>query len=148
MTDAHTTTSSPKTVGGLAFSGTREAKIADLETQLAYEKKRLEADKNKKEIGGDLAPGEVGYVVLDEDGAPSGSITKEPPAPGTPCARVVGAHKKGGEVLTPSGAPIGLQMNPQPDMHDAGLVERNAALQHSKPATAHPAPAAAQAPKK
>jgi len=79
-------------------------------------------------LGGDLAPGEIGWVKLDEEGTPTGTASKEPPKTGDAeaYARVVGARPpKGEEVLTPSGAPITRHMNPDPQLWDAGMLARN-----------------------
>lgn len=43
-----------------------------------------------KSLAGDISPGEVGWVKLDEEGKPVGTVSKDlPPLDGEPVARVV-----------------------------------------------------------
>lgn len=109
-----------------------------------------------KQFLGDLKPGEVGWVELDDHGKPTGAATKEPPPPGKPVARVVGAIRSVfDEVTTPTGAPITKHMNPEPTLWDEGMLARNPVPGTATPpagatqAKAQPAPAAhSAAPKK
>jgi hypothetical protein len=79
-----------------------------------------------KNLAGELQPGEVGWVELDEEGTPTGPARKEPPPPGTPTAKVVGTlTTKMDEITTPTGAPITKHMNPDPELWDAGMLARN-----------------------
>jgi len=80
-----------------------------------------------KSLAGDLLPGEIGWVKLDDQGTPTGAATKEiPPVDGEPVARVIGSptHKYD-EIVTPSGAPVTKFMNPDPVLWDAGMLARN-----------------------
>ena len=79
-----------------------------------------------RNFAGDLAAGEIGYIELDEFGEPKGPALKEIPDPGVPVARVVGSPvRKYDEVVTPAGAPLTRNMNPAPDLWDAGMLARN-----------------------
>ena len=84
-------------------------------------------DDEIKSIAGDLAPGEIGWVELDDNGTPQGAVKRELPDPaGESVARVVGSptHKYD-EVVTPAGAPLSKFMNPDPALWDAGMLARN-----------------------
>lgn len=75
---------------------------------------------------GDLKPGDLGWIQLNEEGDPAGNATKEPPK--GPAARVyVPAPSDPPEMTTPSGAPITEQMNPSlPQPYaDEGMTQRN-----------------------
>lgn len=90
-----------------------------------------------KGLVGELKPGEFGWVKLSDEGEPTGAATKEPPAPGSGAyARVSAPNypKERDELTTPSGAPIMPHMNPNPDLWDAGLLERNPINGSPKPA--------------
>jgi len=79
-----------------------------------------------KALAGDLAFGELGYVELDEEGKPVGPAKRDYPEPGKPIARVVGfGPRHYDEVVTPAGAPLTRQMNPNPDLWDDGMRARN-----------------------
>ena len=95
-------------------------------TEEQIEERTFSADE-VKELAGELKPGQVGYVELDENGTPSGAATLEPPEPGHGVyARVVATSPyKLDEVTTPSGAPVTKHMQPDPTLWDEGMLERN-----------------------
>ena len=79
-----------------------------------------------EKIGGDLFPGELAWVKLDEEGTPQGPAIREIPKRDEVVARVFASPRAAWEdVVTPSGAPITKYMNPDPQMWDAGMLERN-----------------------
>jgi len=84
-------------------------------------------DDEIKSIAGDLGPGEIGWVELDDNGTPVGTVKRELPDPaGESVARVVGSPtRKYDEVVTPSGAPLSKFMNPDPALWDEGMLARN-----------------------
>lgn len=70
----------------------------------------------------------VGFVALDENGAPSGEVLTERPAEG-PYITVKGTTAATrDELTTPTGAPLTTQMNPDHSVVDPALVGRNSAL--------------------
>ena len=79
------------------------------------------------ELAGDLGPGEIGWVRLDENGTPQGPAERElPPAEEGPVARVAGSPKVAyDDIVTPSGAPVTKFMNPDPQLWDKGMLARN-----------------------
>ena len=96
--------------------------------------KTFDADEVKKHKG-ELKPGDLGWLKLDDKGNPVGSATKEPPDEG-PAARVyVPAAVNPPEMTTPSGAPITENMNPSlPQPHsDEGMKQRNPIDGHTEP---------------
>jgi hypothetical protein len=113
------------TVGGIKVASSHDERIAALEKELETEKKKKAAQIDPQMVVGELGHGEMGFLVLDEEGHPQGTATKEPPPVGTPAARVVGYNPTMDPIATPSGAPITEQMNPAPDFRDPGLEERN-----------------------
>ena len=79
-----------------------------------------------EKIGGDLFPGELAWVKLDEEGTPQGPAIRDIPERDEVVARVFASPRAAWEdVVTPSGAPITKYMNPDPQMWDAGMLERN-----------------------
>lgn len=91
---------------------------------------------------GDLKPGEMGWVKLDDEGKPTGAAVKELPKEGGAFARVmVPATKPADELLTPTGAPIMKHMNPEPLFHDPALLLRNPLPDSDGDKKAKPAPA-------
>jgi hypothetical protein len=82
-------------------------------------------------LAGDLQPGEIGWVKLDENGTPTGAAVRESPflggdTAGETWARVVGTTtRKYDEIVTPSGAPVTRFMNPDPVLWDDGMLARN-----------------------
>ena len=74
---------------------------------------------------GDLLPGEFGWVKLDEEGKPTGQVSREIPERGETVARVAGVLHSYDEVVTPSGAPLTKHMNPEPALWDDGMIARN-----------------------
>jgi hypothetical protein len=79
------------------------------------------------DLAGDVRPGEIAWIKLDEEGTPTGVATTEIPKTATESfARVVGAPSgKYDELVTPSGAPITRFMNPEAGMWDEGMLLRN-----------------------
>jgi len=81
-----------------------------------------------KSLAGDLAPGEIGWLELDDEGNPTGTATRQLPPPDDHkmWAKVVGSptHKYD-EIVTPSGAPVTRYMNPDPALWDEGMLKRN-----------------------
>jgi len=79
------------------------------------------------DLAGDLGPGEIGWVKLDEEGNPTGAATKEyPNIKDGPVARVIGSPKAAyDDIVTPSGAPVTKFMNPEPTLWDEGMLARN-----------------------
>jgi hypothetical protein len=79
------------------------------------------------DLAGELRPGEIGWLKLDEEGTPVGAATNEIPKTATESfARVVGAPSgKYDEIVTPSGAPVTRFMNPEAGMWDEGMLLRN-----------------------
>src|SRR5688572_7196012 len=79
-------------------------------------------------LAGDLEPGMVGWLELDEEGNPTGTATRKLPPPGDHkmWARVVGSpQRKYDDIVTPSGAPVTKYMNPDPVLWDEGMLARN-----------------------
>lgn len=76
---------------------------------------------------GDLEPGETGFVKLDEHGAPIGEAQKADPNYTGPRASVTRPAKHPEqEVVTPAGAPVMSQMNPEPSRTmDPAFLARN-----------------------
>jgi hypothetical protein len=83
-------------------------------------------------LAGDIGPGELGLLKLDEEGHPQGTVIKG--------NRVFEARHnsddfyttvispvvpKLDDIVTPSGAPITKFMNPDPVLWDAGMLARN-----------------------
>jgi hypothetical protein len=84
-----------------------------------------------KNLAGDIIPGEVGWLKLDEEGTPVEPVEMDYPflegkTQDQTFARVVGAptHKYD-EIVTPSGAPVTKFMNPEPTLWDEGMLARN-----------------------
>lgn len=79
-----------------------------------------------KEMAGDLMPGELGWVDLDEEGQPQGAAKRDIPDQDEVVARVFVSPKAAWEdLVTPSGAPITRFMNPEPSLWDEGMRLRN-----------------------
>jgi hypothetical protein len=83
-----------------------------------------------KSMAGDIQPGEFGWLKLDENGTPVGSVDRESPFLAGEAtetyARVIGASThKYDEIVTPSGAPVTKFMNPDPVLWDEGMLARN-----------------------
>ena len=119
-----TTPKGGKTTKALAYTpGQRqETQIGDPRGDTFLTKEEIEG------LAGDLGPGEVGYVKLDEEGTPTGeAVRKLPPAKDDQTwARVVGSPKVAyDDIVTPSGAPVTKFMNPEPSIWDAGMLARN-----------------------
>jgi hypothetical protein len=110
----------------LAIVHAHEARVKELELELESEKKHLADIEAMTAIDpGDLGHGEQGWIELDEEGTPISAATREPPPPGTLAAPVVGYYPIQAEPLvTPTGAPIKPNMQPQPDPRDVGMEER------------------------
>jgi len=82
-------------------------------------------------LAGDIVPGEIAWLKLDENGTPQGGLVRDYPVAegvleGETFARVVGASThKYDEITTPSGAPVTKFMNPDPVLWDEGMLLRN-----------------------
>lgn len=83
-------------------------------------------------LAGDIGPGELGILKLDEEGKPTGTVLRDKAIfearskPEEPYATVIGTPTvKFDEIVTPSGAPISKFMNPDPALWDAGMIARN-----------------------
>ncbi len=98
----------------------RDRKSAEDEDELAV----FSADE-LHEMRGDLLPGELGWIELDEEGEPTGEVSRDIPERGKTVARVVGVLHSYDEVVTPSGAPLTRHMNPEPSLWDDGMLARN-----------------------
>jgi hypothetical protein len=85
---------------------------------------KLKTESELKSLRGELDPGYQAFVPLDDKGNPSGPA--EDWEPGKPQAAVFAPPPHpSDELVTPSGAPITNQMNPNPDFGDVNLLERN-----------------------
>jgi len=74
---------------------------------------------------GDLEPGDIGYIPLDEEGKPTGAAISVMPTDGTLVAPVLAqAPVVYDELSTPAGAPITTMMNPIHSFYDPGLHDR------------------------
>lgn len=77
-------------------------------------------------LAGDIQPGELAHIKLDEEGNPTGSILRgivsgddiTAPVYGNPMVQF-------DDMVTPSGAPITKHMNPEPKLWDEGMLARN-----------------------
>lgn len=73
-----------------------------------------------------LGHGQVGWLRLDEEGRPTGEVLDEPPKDNQEFyAKVVGVKPVHDPIVTPAGAPITKQMNPDPQLWDDGMLARN-----------------------
>jgi len=87
-----------------------------------------------KGMVGDLAPGELAHLKLDEKGKPTGKVFREIPQKDDITAPVLApAQVIPDELVTPSGAPITKHMNPEPKMWDDGMLARNPPPDGGKP---------------
>ena len=79
-----------------------------------------------KSLIGDIHPGEIGHIKLDEEGNPTGAAFRDIPKGDDVTAAVYGNPAvQFDDLVTPSGAPITKQMNPEPKLWDAGMLARN-----------------------
>lgn len=79
-----------------------------------------------KGLVGDIGPGEIGHIELDEEGNPTGAAFRDIPGADDVTAAVYGNPAvQFDDLVTPSGAPITKQMNPEPKLWDAGMLARN-----------------------
>lgn len=79
-----------------------------------------------KGLVGDIGPGEIGHIELDEEGNPTGAAFRDIPGPDDVTAAVYGNPAvQFDDLVTPSGAPITKMMNPEPKLWDAGMLARN-----------------------
>ena len=79
-----------------------------------------------KSLAGDIQRGELARVELDENGTPTGPAFRDVPKADQVVAPVYGTPTVIlDELVTPSGAPITKQMNPEPVLWDAGMLARN-----------------------
>jgi hypothetical protein len=82
------------------------------------EKARMLTEEEADNLAGELEPGEEGWIPLDEHGTPTGPAQKGEPPKDQLAARVVApASPPRQAVMTPSGAPITKQMNPDPTIN-------------------------------
>lgn len=120
-------TTPSKTPGATTtYSAKKDSPVEDDEARKPHINTPLDADEVKGMVG-ELKPGELGWVKLNDEGEPEGAATRDPPTDG-PAARVYAtAPVIPLELTTPSGAPITEHMNPAagPPFLDAGLRERN-----------------------
>jgi hypothetical protein len=126
---AHKSTHS-KDGARLAEVHASEARVKELEGQIAQEKKRQEVihKLEGQDLNGEVGHGEKGWIALDDLGSPTGVAMEELPAAGdwAHLAPVVGYFPQELDTLvTPSGAPITPFMNPMPDPRDPGMEARN-----------------------
>jgi hypothetical protein len=100
------------------YSGTDEKKDPRGDTFLTHDE--------IKELAGDIVPGELAHLELDEEGKPTGPIFREIPGPEDVTTTVIApAQPRYDEIVTPSGAPVSKYMNPDPVLWDAGMLARN-----------------------
>ena len=79
-----------------------------------------------KNLAGDIGPGELAHLALDEEGNPTGRACRGIPDPDSVTATVIGTPTvKLDEIVTPSGAPVTKFMNPDPKIWDEGMLARN-----------------------
>jgi hypothetical protein len=81
-----------------------------------------------KSLAGDIQPGELGFLKLDEEGKPTGTVITDvrDVYDETPKATVIANRiPVADEIVTPSGAPISKFMNPDTTLWDAGMLARN-----------------------
>jgi hypothetical protein len=81
-----------------------------------------------KSLAGDIQPGELGFLKLDEEGKPTGTVVTDlrDVYDETPKATVIANRIPiADEIVTPSGAPISKFMNPDTTLWDAGMLARN-----------------------
>jgi hypothetical protein len=79
-----------------------------------------------KQLAGDIEPGELAHLHLDEEGRPQGTIFRGIPKPDEVSAVVFSSPRSQfDDLVTPSGAPITKFMNPEPVLYDAGMTARN-----------------------
>lgn len=79
-------------------------------------------------LAGDIKPGQLGFLKLDEEGKPSGSVVTElkDVYDESPKASVIANPQHvWDDIVTPSGAPVTKFMNPDPVLWDAGMLKRN-----------------------
>lgn len=83
-----------------------------------------------KSLAGDIKPGQLALLKLDDEGKPSGSIVRNileaRHNPDDFYTTVISpANIRPDEIVTPSGAPVSKFMNPDPVLWDAGMLARN-----------------------
>jgi len=79
-----------------------------------------------KQLAGDIEPGELAHLRLDEEGHPTGTVFRDFPKPDEVTATVFASPRAVfDDIVTPSGAPITKFMNPDPVLYDAGMLLRN-----------------------
>lgn len=79
-----------------------------------------------KSLAGDIAPGEIAHIHLNEHGDPTGPAFRDIPKADDVTAAVYGNPAvQFDDLVTPSGAPITKMMNPEPKLWDAGMLARN-----------------------
>lgn len=83
---------------------------------------------------GELVPGEIGHIKLNEEGTPQGAAFRHIPHPDEITAPVIAqVPVTPDDVTTPSGAPVTRHMNPDVAMWDAGMLARNPPPEGGRP---------------
>lgn len=122
------TDTGPGTINTPAGEANPHAHVLDADEQKALKGKSADVKIGEEGDDPNLVPaGSTGYVDLDDEGKPTGTIQKQK-VPGKPQAAVVNrAPITADELLTPAGAPLTERMNPNPDGYDPGFAARNPA---------------------
>ena len=119
-----------KTQAGMSttYSGKEDKSGIDWAKENAYSRDEI------KGFVGDVFPGELAHIRLDEEGTPTGAAFKEIPAPDDITAPVYAAPQvTPDDLVTPAGAPITRHMNPDVAMWDAGMLARNPPPEGGRP---------------
>ncbi len=120
-----------KTQAGMATTysrGQEDPPKIDWAKENAYSRDEI------KGFVGDVFPGELAHIRLDEEGTPTGAAFKEIPAPDDITAPVYAAPQvTPDDLVTPAGAPITRHMNPDVAMWDAGMLARNPPPEGGRP---------------
>ncbi len=87
---------------------------AEFTTDNAEHKNRVFSPEDEAKYAGELAPGDVGYIELDDENHPIGTAKKGPIPEGVKAARITGVapQTKPTQIQTPAGAPLSHTMNP------------------------------------
>lgn len=89
----------------------------DVDEEKVEHKGRALSEEEVDKLVGDLEPGESGWIPLDEKGKPTGPAKKGTPPEGQLAHTVVApARPPRQAIMTPSGAPITDNMNPDPSL--------------------------------
>ena len=83
-------------------------------------------------LAGDIEPGELGLLKLDEEGQPQGTVIKGHKVFEARTNKdeffttvIAPVAPRLDDIVTPSGAPVTKFMNPDPVLWDAGMIARN-----------------------